>query len=380
MSQHSRLISPLDVLMLRGNKSFGESGEHGASQMPPSPSVISGALRSFWLAEQQVDVRDFANAKRESLSEPVLSQLGTPADPGTFRLSHTGLVRQKSKGIYERLFPVPSDLVLQKRKKEDNVPVIYGLQPQSLPEGLMSGLPANSRIAVLKAPPGKPESGYWLSEEGFIKYLNGNKPDASHLLKSSDLWKSDWRLGIALETRQRTASEGQLYTTEAIALAEHIHLLAEISGAADFPAEGLLRLGGDGRSAHFTSIDIKPFPVITPKHGRIKLLLTSPAIFPNGSQLPGQTADGRIGFTGGSARVVAASIPRNHVVSGWDLANWQPKPAERVVPAGAVFWLEDVQFNGASLRNALQELLLSHLDAQRQAEGFNACLPAAWMN
>ena len=45
MSLQTRLITPLDVLMLRGNKSFGDADEHGTSTMPPSPSVLSGALR-----------------------------------------------------------------------------------------------------------------------------------------------------------------------------------------------------------------------------------------------------------------------------------------------------------------------------------------------
>ncbi|HNC03751.1 MAG TPA: type III-B CRISPR module-associated Cmr3 family protein, partial [Agitococcus sp.] len=132
----------------------------------------------------------------------------------------------------------------------------------------------------------------------------------------------------------------------------------------------------------FNTITPSSLPTIQVKDKRIKLLLTSPAIFGKGSQLPSleDKQDGRIYFKGGSAKVVAASIPRHHVISGWDLANWQPKPAERVVPTGAVYWLDDVQYNGTSLQTALQDLLLCHLDPQRKAEGYNACLIANWTN
>ena len=41
-----RFIEPLDILNFRGNKSFGEGGEHGESRMPPMPSIFAGAIRS----------------------------------------------------------------------------------------------------------------------------------------------------------------------------------------------------------------------------------------------------------------------------------------------------------------------------------------------
>ena len=54
MTIQYRFIQPLDILNFRGNKSFGDAGEHGESQMPPRPSIFAGALRSNWLAQQQI--------------------------------------------------------------------------------------------------------------------------------------------------------------------------------------------------------------------------------------------------------------------------------------------------------------------------------------
>lgn len=379
MSLQTRLIKPLDVLMLRGNKSFGDAGEHGTSSMPPSPSVLSGALRSFWLAAAYVDMQKFSKMPASDLKEPLRSQLGTPTHAGSFRLADCGVVR-KNNGHYERLYPLPSDLVLQKLAKDNDSLTLYTLQAQTRHNDLMDC--HNGQLAILKAPAGKPEGGYWLSESGFNAYLKGQLPTLKDLIKTSELWKSEWRLGIALDSASRTASDGQLYTTEAIALQKDVFLAVAIAGANDFPKEGTLRLGGDGRAAGFNSVTLSSLPTIQTKDKRIKLVLTSPAIFSKGSQLPSleDKQDGRIYFEGGSANIVTASIPRHHVISGWDLANWQPKPAERVVPTGAVYWLDDIQYHGTSLQIALQNLLLCHLDSQRKAEGYNACLIANWTN
>ena len=156
MSLQTRLIKPLDVLMLRGNKSFGDAGEHGTSSMPPSPSVLSGALRSFWLAEKGIDTLKFKTMPVTELKEPLLSQLGTPTDVGSFRLADCGLVRKNAK-INERIYPLPSDLVLQKLTKDDNSLTLYALQPQNLASDFLGSY--QGQLAILKAPAGKPEGG-----------------------------------------------------------------------------------------------------------------------------------------------------------------------------------------------------------------------------
>ena len=284
-------------------------------------------------------------------------------------------------GHLERVFPIPSDLVIQKATKDATNAKIYALKPMPLPEGLMSQLAEGQQVPMLQAPAGKPESKYWLDEAGYYAYLNGqfNQISNDNLIEVSQLWKKDYRLGIALDGNTRTAAEGQLYTTEAIALCEGVQLVAEIQGADDFPKKGNLRLGGDGRGAGFDVDTLKALPSIQAKNGKVKLTLTSPAIFADGWRLPSQDEQGRIQFAGGSARVITASVPRHQVISGWNLAEWKPKPAERVVPMGSVYWLEDVQCDTAtSLQDALQALLLRDTDPQRCAEGYNACQLANW--
>ena len=51
MTTRYYFIEPLDVLMIRGNKSFGGAGQHGEAIMPPWPSLFAGAFRSALLGE-----------------------------------------------------------------------------------------------------------------------------------------------------------------------------------------------------------------------------------------------------------------------------------------------------------------------------------------
>ena len=65
------------------------------------------------------------------------------------------------------------------------------------------------------------------------------------------------------------------------------------------------------------------------------------------------------------------------ILSGWDVARQQPKPALRAVPAGSVYWLDDFQGDAAALDALATDGLLLD-DRSRRAEGFNNCLLAAW--
>jgi len=83
-------------------------------------------------------------------------------------------------------------------------------------------------------------------------------------------------------------------------------------------------------------------------------------------------ADSHFEFAGIRGRLVAA-VSRAEVIFGWDLARWQPKPAQRAAPAGSVYWIEDLQATPAQLRRLADHGLWpeSGYDARRRAEGLN---------
>lgn len=334
-------LEPLDVLYLRGNKLFGDAGSHGEALMPPWPSLAAGALRSRLLAEGQT--------------------LDSMAD---FRLTGFSVARRRPGGSIETLWPLPADLMVSADALDD---ASY-LYPTTLAEGIASSYPLTCLPAFCADQPAKPVSGLWLTGEGIAAWLLGSKIEASHLLRAEALWKTDARLGIALDPQRRSAADSMIYTTETVAMRRDVGFLVGYTGAAALPDATLLRLGGDGRGASVSkTLAAAPQPdwerIAAEK--RFRLILTTPGLFADGwhpAPLP--------------ATLVAAVASRNETISGWDLLSRRPKPAQRVVPTGSVYWYDKLA-DLAALR-ALVDNGLPIIDAARCAEGFNQCGIAPW--
>jgi CRISPR-associated protein Cmr3 len=369
-----RFLQPLDVLFLRGNKLFGDPGSFGESLVPPWPSAAAGALRSLMLAHDDVDPRAFATGDVRHPS------LGTPAEPGPFRLTTFHVARQTESGSVELLIEPPADLVLS--RDGDGAIGLSRLMPQPLPSGLAASA-SLEQLPILGEPTRrKPAGGYWLTQHAFAAYLQGQLPDATGLVPTGALWSLEPRIGVGLDPIQRRADDGKLFTTQAVNFRPETGFLVGVDGA-DPPAIGTVRLGGDGRAAALRAVD-----VATPTAdlsaiaaaGRCRIVLTSPGLFPDGWRLPGVAADGRFELGGVRGRLVSAAVSRAQVVSGWDLANWRPKPAQRAAPSGSVYWLDALEASPEALgKLAAEGLWPEPCDTpQRWAEGFNRFTFAVW--
>lgn len=392
MSQTTLFLQPLDVLLLRGNKLFGEPGSYGEALIPPWPSVAAGALRSRMLADAGIDWSS-ARGGQAVVSHP---ELGTPDRPGAFTIAAFQLARRNVNGIAERLYALPADLA---------VATVCGggletrmISPRALPVGIASsyGLPLHPVLAERSR--SKAESGLWLTEAGWAEYLAGRSPDAAHFLRTSELWHMDMRVGIGLDHERRAAEEKKLFSIEAIALASRSHggthdigFVVEVHGATP-PTSGLVRFGGDGRACSVIEVPSQAPCLDTGdlvQAGRLRLVSTTPGIhphgwLPNGADPAQLRGDGAIRFElhGVTGWIVCAAVPRADIVSGFDLARWRPKPAERVAPTGSVWWIELDPGVSAFALDALAERGLwtdaEYKTQMRRAEGFNRIALAAW--
>lgn len=379
-------LQPLDVLYLRGNRLFGDSSAAGEAVMLPWPSMAAGALRSQLLAGHDIDVGRFAQGKA-ALPGALAQSLGTPEQPGGFRVSHflLGKYDSDTHTLQNVYLPLPADVVVV---ADGDNRKIHALQPHGLPDAIQTSSPC-LQIPVLRTDTQvKPEGGLWLNGKGIKAWLNGQSIHAKHLVESKALWKTDSRLGIALETQSRTTGEGQLYTVDAVALADSVGFVVGVRGADSMlPKNGVLRLGGDGRGARHLKLDwqaLQPDWSAIKKSSRFRLMLSTPGLFEQGWLLPGmkQQNGAYLWQTPEfSAKLITASISRAETVSGWDIAINQPKPALKAVSTGSVYWFD--QFEGETM--ALQKLIehgLFHPDAypddKRRAEGFNNILIGVW--
>jgi CRISPR-associated protein Cmr3 len=368
-----RFLEPLDVLFLRGNKLFGDPGSYGESLVPPWPSVAAGAIRSQMLA---VEGRDLAAFAAGSIDHP---QLGTPQRPGSFAVESFTLAR-RVQGAVESLHVLPADLVVTRK---DEVLHVHRLMPAVPAPGIASSAFPPMMPTLASDSRSKPVSGLWLSQAGWQQYLAGQLPEPQTLVEANRLWKLDPRVGVGLDAQKRCAEEGKLFTVQAVAFEKDVGFLVGVDGA-EPPASGSLRLGGDGRAAAVSTVEHRlpetDFSAIAAA-ARCRVVLTAPGIFPEGWRLPGMDGD-RFSLGGVRGRLACAAVARAEVVSGWDLARWQPKPAQRAAPAGSVYWLDELDATPDALRKLAEAGLWgdSWNDPQRRAEGFNRVALAPWAN
>jgi len=396
-------VEPLDVLMIRGNKSFGGDGQHGEAVMPPWPSLFAGAFRSALLGhdaqmlsrfvaigtDQALSVEARNAQMRSLLGDALFAALGTPAEPGDLRITWLSLAKGMS-GVGSApqrvlaIVPLPADL--SAFDEDEGVAPLLALEPALPPVGQASSgeLPQTAMLRLGKQV--KPVAGRWLNDVGLSQHQAGVVP--KEVIKTEALFKREVRLGIALDPHSGTAQNGALYTTEAVSFCPGAGFLVGMEGDhGQLPGTGLLRLGGDGKGAryrHLQNYQLPGAPQRLPGNA-FRLILTTPGIF-TGGWLPERVTrqpDGgyRLNGDGFSARLACAAVGRNDVISGWDLAHWQPKTARRVAPAGSVYWFDELSGDLGKLAAWVEQGLWGdHPDLQRRAEGFNRAVVAPWQN
>ena len=366
MTTAHTFIEPLDVLFLRGNKPFGDPGSFGESQVLPWSSVAAGAIRSLLLTQDGIDPAAFARGDAPHAA------LGTPADPGPFRLVAWHLARRSGGGV-ETLHAPPADLFIG--ADEGRSPVATLLAAVQPAPGLLSSAVLPRWPVLPRAGRDKPATGWWLTQAGWKAYLAGRAPQAAQLVASSELWKIDARIGIGLAPETGRADDGKLFGMQAVAFRHGVGYAAGMRGSAP-PAPGMLRLGGDGRAASISHAHVAPsepdYAVLAAAR-RCRLVLTSPGLFERGWLPTGTGADHRFELHGVRARLVCAAVPRAEVASGFDLARRAPKPAQRVAPTGSVYWLEQLEATPGQLRKLAEAGLWTEPahNPARCAEGFN---------
>jgi CRISPR-associated protein Cmr3 len=390
-------VRPTDSLFVRGNLAFGDSGEHGASLMPPPPSLFAGAFRSTLLGKDAVQMTEFL--QQGQCSDAALAQcLGTPAQPGDFCITWLSMAGDSGdqSSAPEAISPLPADLALLGSQFAALLPRAHSLGVQSAGD-----LPL--RATLISAKQEKPQIGVFLRGKGLAQHLQGQAADKTHSVANKHIYQRDPRLGIGLNADAHTAEEGQIYTTEGFAfspahstpgksdvpLFHSTGFLVGIQGVKDLlPDVGLLRLGGDGRSAQYRKVTFTaPTAANVPgAKKQFRLLLQTPALFSQGWLPEGVTRqdDGsyRLQGDGFSARLACAALGRREVVSGWDLYHWAPKPAQAAAPAGSVYWFDEFAGDADKLAAWVAKGLwpddLSPNQQMRRAEGYNRALLAAW--
>ena len=353
-------LTPVDVWLFRDGKPFAAGSDHRAeSRFPPYPTVLQGAIRSYELADKQVNLHD---------QLAIVRAVGKPNEFGDLRLKGPYVAKREASDKITRYFPQPADAISVSLEHHTICPASL---PQLPPDILKTSSPT-SYLLGLADPLLKGESGLWLSQETLLHYLDGETVSA---VPAADLFVKESRYGIGVDGTTATTREGQLYEVEYIRPQEGVGLVANFSGFEGWPANGYLQLGGEGRAAAYElstqTIPFPEIPAILPK--RFKVYFATPTYFKNG-WLPGTWSD----FFTGEVQLAAAAVGRYESQGGFDLtadphSAAMHRPSRRFVPAGSVYYFEN------ETNTALKEGLIQNAITDFGAEiGFGQIVIKEW--
>lgn len=360
-------IEPNDVLMFRDGKPFSGGDDHYAKSIfPPSPSTFYGAIRSKILSERYPQYESF---KEGNIPEGIKEIIGTSLLPGSLTITNILIARQENR-VIQPIFPTPKDIVKLKGVFETN---LFILKPEEkLKNRIKTNLPSllHSPLWLETEKPIEEISGF-LTKEMFENYLNGGIPEK--IIKSDDLYQKEERVGIMKDRIRKAAATGALYSVEYIRLNEGVGFILELGGIKDFPNEGLLRLGGDHRSAfyketNFSMPDTETVKQIIEDSKRFKIILLTPAIFSNG-WIPDWVDEktGKWKIDGLILKLVSAAVGKPVYIGGFDLVKGMPKNMKKQVPAGSVYYFEVQEGN---INGIFNTFWLKSISSEKQNEGF----------
>ncbi|MBR4673005.1 MAG: hypothetical protein IKP00_00935 [Victivallales bacterium] len=382
-----------------GHEADGSMAGNGSNW--PLPSVVNSAL---------------IQAMHRGLEEKV----------GEIESKHTSLnkrERQKGSGVRfsfggtqtigpfpvkngKMLIPIPADLQMGADKAFQLMHILDNDGENNLPSPL-------TKLVAPVLPPSKEEPGSWMEWDDLEGYLEGCAAFKS--IQTSEIYKSEWRMGLGIDASTQTVEDGKLYSAEYMRLEQGVALRVyasyEASGyhgknktdiMANAKEQRILEhitLGGQQGVAMQVAFEEETLklPPIKPTR-RLKWILLAPALFSAGWRPGFVDATGKVRLKQDTiprgklprdewrrqmrqaseinAKLVAARIPKHKVVSGWKLngsTTGQPKASRRLVPAGSVFYFEcDDDSNAKMLATVLHGRMHSD-ECGEQGFGFGVC-------
>lgn len=361
-------IEALDTLFFRDSKTFIKGEDTWADTMfPPYPSVIYGALRSAYFAEN-------------------IKELGKAAenDDPTKDLAIKSICLKQGNDFY---FPLPLDCVQEKgwsRTVKKNK--VFVINPNAMEKEILSSCPVREIVQNADDTQIENVSDGILRESILEKYLKGTNEKEFCIKKRSDYLTTEPKIGIARSQCTHTSDEGMLYRVGMNRLesklkddkANKLSIIVDFEGL-DIPEKGMMKMGGEGKAVKYqeeNSISIDK-PEIT--SGKFKLYLSTPAIFEKG-WLPKDCRlengefiwDLTLTENGNEyhfkLKLLTAAIGKPVSIGGWDIKNKRPKTMRKAVPAGSVYYFELLEGDISNLHG--QSISDEFMDTDYRKQGF----------
>jgi len=329
------LIEALDVLLFRDGRPFNAGEDHVAlSQFPPPPSVIQGMIRTTYLVQHPDQFDDYISLKKCGAWDDI-------GDPGAETLPDGKWIKgpflaREGNGDCELFYPIPADV-----RRASSYALARPADEKMVPEGFASSLPADLKPLMVTDQPAEYVQGY-LDGEALARYLMGQSPEK--VIAADELVKTDFRVGVGIQSDKRLAKDGMLYSAHFSRPAEGVGLAVEVEGI-PLKEDGLSRLGGEARGACYRTVDWKtpePPEGLAEKirqYGRFSLYLLTPGLFSASNGEYGWRPDWTQAGLPTNAKLSGTALPPPVDIGGWKLARGGPKPTRSGVAAGSVYFL-----------------------------------------
>jgi CRISPR-associated protein Cmr3 len=347
-------IQAVDTLFFRDGKPFTMGEDSVAEGMfPPMPSVLYGALRSAYFADN-IEELDKANENDDPTEELVITGVYYLQENIYKYISEDKNIPPNISTNSKILYPVPLDLA--NRNGEGVIANTISFSSNSL-------LNENAYHDIVV-------EGYngFLDSDILNNYLsdekNGYYPVLIDSIKTKDI-----KIGIGRDKQLKSVKEGLLYRTELTRLHEKVNFFAEenktqvaktsiliksnFQNIATYP--DFIRLGGEGKIAKCDEIPIPKikFDYLTEIKKYFKLYFLTPAVFTNKFELNKNEISGSIPdfdtfnletleceWKGIKLKLLSAFVGKYQTVGGFDIKRGEPKPMQKAIPAGSVYYFE----------------------------------------
>jgi len=338
MTKKQWCFEPFDTWFFRESRPLDTiSGTELSSLFPPPARTVVGAIRSLIGEKFKINWEEYPNNYND-----ISTAIGGSGDDDFGQLELQGPFLSYKE---QRLYPVPLSLM-----EKDNH--FYCLQ---IGKPVHCDLGEKVRLPKLEVKGAKPLDNAWLTEEGLRKVLKGELPHYSEVIRQSELFQYESRLGIVRDRQIRATKEGLLYQTQQLRLCEDIKIGAIVKGiSADLHpnTKQVTRFGGEGRLASVEITDELP-PTVTPENHsqNLFLMLLTPAYLgcEKDSWLPapnfqrdesGEYTVWKGEINGVALKIISAVLGKPIREGGWNLRDHRPRPLKSLVPAGSLWFCQ----------------------------------------
>jgi CRISPR-associated protein Cmr3 len=335
-------LEALDTLFFKDGKPFSMGEDTQAEgQFPPSPSVIYGALRSAYIA-QNLENGTHTLDELIALSENLII---------------TNIVYKYDTNI---CYPLPLDYA--ERKSKENEAVCLKLTKNTF-SGVEQQFLCIANEYVEQVNDGLIESSQ------FGSYLDGGI-NTFEIKKWSKLITNESKYGNSRnnETRSTSDDDGNVYRVGMRRLESSDYEKLRIIIEYDFTESiklGLVKLGAEGKVAIINKDDSEIITALNFSDKYFKIVLLSPALFVGGSE-PSHNLFNELGY---EIKVLTKVVGKSIKIGGWDMVSKQPKQMLSAAPSGSVYYYEIT--NDKTVRQLNDDLAKVHsISDYRQKEGF----------